>query len=561
MVAIARCSPAARCFQPNHIARIARSLAGHFVFVYIFYNRYVESPIITDKITYYKSLPSPSHHIWATHLVNGLLRKGHHVHVVSIHETKVEDKLAQNLTYRVFDGLMEEFDESGSFNPIEWEQYSVPYSIYYLYQLCNMGCNMIINTKAAKELLEMIKTVEFDIIVQDITCDECLYGLWEVAKGKPPVVGFIPYGSIPWLKDFIGGPNYPTVRSYASSAISEPIGLWLKTWNTLYFIIDDLMRHYYYLPIAQQFAEKYVGHPIRQLHEIEKNRINIVLINSHSAFQPAIPLPPNTLEIGGLHAQTVQPVTGDVVTIYPKFVREFLDGAKDGAIVISLGTNVKWKSVGLDKFETVFLALSKLKQRVLWKLDIEVPFEIPNNFMIVKWMSQCEVLSHKNVKAIWTHGGLLSVQEAIWKGIPMIALPFFIDQKSNARTLVAKGVGIYLDIRTLSVQTILHAIEEILYNESYTKNMKRLSSEFRDRPIPPLDLAVWSIEYTVRHPNGTLVTPLRRQSWIEQNLIDVYAFLFFNLIVILLTIFFAMKILIYIYHNYINAKLQKSKQM
>jgi len=73
-------------------------------------------------------------------------------------------------------------------------------------------------------------------------------------------------------------------------------------------------------------------------------------------------------------------------------IRTFLDGAENGAIVISLGTNVKWKAIGLDKIQTVILALSKLKQRVLWKLDIEVPFEIPNNLMIVKWMPQSEVL-------------------------------------------------------------------------------------------------------------------------------------------------------------------------
>ncbi|XP_024893730.1 UDP-glucuronosyltransferase 1-1-like, partial [Temnothorax curvispinosus] len=192
--------------------------------------------------------------------------------------------------------------------------------------------------------------------------------------------------------------------------------------------------------------------------------------------------------------------------------RVFLDGAKNGAIVISLGTNVKWKDVGLDKIKTVILALSKLKQRVLWKLDIEVPFEIPNNVMVIKWMPQSEILSHKNVRAIWTHGGLLSTQEAIWKGIPMIVMPFYMDQKPNAKILVAKGVSIYLDIKTLSTQSISHAAEELLYNKSYTRNMKQLSSEFRDRPISPLDLAVWSIEYTARHPNGTLVTPLRSQS-------------------------------------------------
>ncbi|KYN17144.1 UDP-glucuronosyltransferase 2B17 [Trachymyrmex cornetzi] len=243
-------------------------------------------------------------------------------------------------------------------------------------------------------------------------------------------------------------------------------------------------------------------------------------------------------------------------------VRVFLDGATNGALVISLGTNVKWKSIGLDTIKTVILALSKLKQRILWKLDIDVPFEVPDNLMTVKWIMQKEVLSHQNVRAVWTHGGLLSTQEAIWKGIPIIVMPFFMDQKSNAQILVAKGVGIYLDIKTLSVQTILHAVEEIFYNESYTKNMKQLSSEFRDRQIPPLDLAIWSIEYTVRHPNGTLVTPLKFQSWIQQNLIDVYVFLLFNIIIILLTIFFTIKILIYFYYNHIYtaSKFHKSKQ-
>jgi len=46
-------------------------------------------------------------------------------------------------------------------------------------------------------------------------------------------------------------------------------------------------------------------------------------------------------------------------------------------------------------------------------------------------------------------------------------MPFFMDQKSNTKILIAKGVGISLDIKTLSMQSILHAFEEILYNERY----------------------------------------------------------------------------------------------
>jgi len=71
----------------------------------------------------------------------------------------------------------------------------------------------------------------------------------------------------------------------------------------------------------------------------------------------------------------------------------FWDGAKNGAIAISLGTNVQWKSIDEDKLEIVALALSKIKQRVLWKLDIEVPFQMSDNVMTVKWMPQDKVLS------------------------------------------------------------------------------------------------------------------------------------------------------------------------
>lgn len=76
-------------------------------------------------------------------------------------------------------------------------------------------------------------------------------------------------------------------------------------------------------------------------------------------------------------------------------------------------------------------------------------------------------LAHKNVKAIWNHGGLLSTQEAVWEGIPLIVTPFFLDHKSNAKIILAKGIGIHLDFKILSTESVLHAIEEVLYNERY----------------------------------------------------------------------------------------------
>ena len=73
----------------------------------------------------------------------------------------------------------------------------------------------------------------------------------------------------------------------------------------------------------QRLAEKYVGHAIRPLHEIEKNGIDILLLNSHPAFDHGIPLSPNILEIAGLNAQAIKPIDGEIVITYPE-VREIV---------------------------------------------------------------------------------------------------------------------------------------------------------------------------------------------------------------------------------------------
>lgn len=132
------------------------------------------------------------------------------------------------------------------------------------------------------------------------------------------MVGFIPFGAAPWLKHLVGGSSYSSVRPFMLGNFGgAPVGLWERMCNAFYYIVDDFVRQYSYLPAIQRLAERLVGHKIRPLHEIEKN-ISIVLINTHSPFDNAIPLPPNALEIGGMHAQIVQPIDGEVPVTYPE---------------------------------------------------------------------------------------------------------------------------------------------------------------------------------------------------------------------------------------------------
>lgn len=65
----------------------------------------------------------------------------------------------------------------------------------------------------------------------------------------------------------------------------------------------------------------------------------------------------------------------------------------------------------------------------LWKFESEtLPIALPNNVMIKKWLPQNDILAHSNIKGFITHAGALSTQEASWYGVPMICIPFFVDQ-------------------------------------------------------------------------------------------------------------------------------------
>ena len=62
-----------------------------------------------------------------------------------------------------------------------------------------------------------------------------------------------------------------------------------------------------------------------------------------------------------------------------------------------------------------------------------------------------------------THGGLNSISEATFYGVPVIGTPVFSDQPYNVRLMEHRGVGLYIDPMSItSPSVMLSAIEKIL---------------------------------------------------------------------------------------------------
>ena len=218
-------------------------------------------------------------------------------------------------------------------------------------------------------------------------------------------------------------------------------------------------------------------------------------MNSHFSKNHPRPYLPNMIEVGGLHLN-VKP------SELPTDVKEWIEGAEHGAIFFSLGSNLKSSQLPEEKLEAILKTFSKLKQRILWKWedDGEMPNK-PDNVMLRKWFPQASILAHENVKLFITHGGLGSVNEAMFYGVPIVGVPVFFDQFGNTKISAIEGWAVNVHFEDLNEELFGNAINEVLTNETYSKTVQKMSKLYRDRPQHPMDTAVYWVEYVIRH-NG-----------------------------------------------------------
>lgn len=76
-------------------------------------------------------------------------------------------------------------------------------------------------------------------------------------------------------------------------------------------------------------------------------------------------------------------------------------------------------------------------------------------------------IAHQNVKLFITHGGLHSIEEAIYNGKPVVGMPFFADQFTNLRLVEKNGYGKMITFVELTEKLFEDTIKEVLSNPKY----------------------------------------------------------------------------------------------
>lgn len=108
---------------------------------------------------------------------------------------------------------------------------------------------------------------------------------------------------------------------------------------------------------------------------------------------------------------------------------------------------------------------SKLKQRVIFKWESDELPEKPDNVLIGNWLPQNDILASPRVKVFVSHCGLGSVVESKYHGVPIVAMPIFADQMSNAASVEKEGWGVRVEFATVTEVSLLHAIKNVLEND------------------------------------------------------------------------------------------------
>lgn len=83
------------------------------------------------------------------------------------------------------------------------------------------------------------------------------------------------------------------------------------------------------------------------------------------------------------------------------------------------------------------------------------------------------------------------------------------------------------------METLKSALIELLQNPTYLQNAKKRSEIFRDQPLPPLDTAIFWIEWAMRHKNnsGAIKLPINELGVMVANSYDVIGALIISLVI------------------------------
>ena len=139
-------------------------------------------------------------------------------------------------------------------------------------------------------------------------------------------------------------------------------------------------------------------------------------------------------------------VYNDDIEFYQRIIKTFAD--KSYRVFISTGKYINQKKLGT----------------------------IPQNIFVKRYWPQLEIL--KKASLFISHGGMNSINESLYFGVPMILFPQIQEQRINSARVEELGAGIYYK-HDLKSKIFLEKVEEVIKNSSYKSSAEKIGKTLK----------------------------------------------------------------------------------
>ncbi|VDL70730.1 unnamed protein product [Nippostrongylus brasiliensis] len=255
---------------------------------------------------------------------------------------------------------------------------------------------------------------------------------------------------------------------------------------------------------------------------------SIFFANTDPLLEYPRALSPRVIPVGGLHIDIPKPLFAPWNTS--------IESAKDGLIVVSLGTQVNHAQMTTSQVKAILGVLSKLNSyRIYWRIGHQIKLngveeqDVPSHINLTAYFPQNDLLAHKSCKLLVTNGGMSSLMEAVAHGVPIVGIPLYGSNRHNLKKVVNKGLGMVVRKDLLNEENLLKVMKTVLRDPKYSMVAKEMSREFRSRSSSPFSTALHFIEFVGRHRGAAFFSDRATHPFVALNLdflFILFSFLF-----------------------------------
>ncbi|XP_060532206.1 UDP-glucosyltransferase 2 [Cylas formicarius] len=376
------------------------------------------------------------------------------------------------------------------------------------------ACDVLLSDQETRNFMHSGE--KFDLLILDGAYPECALGF--VHHFKVPFIYINTVGFYTGSLSLAGNPTPYSVTPFLARPFTDNMNFIQRVQNTLWNMAANAMHSVMVRFMIQKVLRKHLGNDVPAVYDMSRN-VSFILQNGHATVSYPRPYLPNVAEIACIHCRSPKKL--------PEDLERFIEGSGTaGFIYFSMGSSVKASNMPDYLRNMLMVVFRNLPQRVLWKYEADDMFDLPGNVMLGKWLPQQDILGHPKLRAFVTHGGLLSMFETIYHGVPVVSLPVFCDHDSNAAKAEEDGYALKLDLENLTPELLLRSIKTVIRDPRFRREVKRRQKLLLDQPETSMERAIYWTEYVLRHQGAShLQSPARHMGVVQYYLVDVIIFL------------------------------------